>query len=44
MVKIKKYFFFQLLPFANFGIENLSSRYLENYYSFKLSQLTEDDE
>ena len=26
-------FFLELLPFAYFGIENLQSCYLENYYS-----------
>ena len=26
-------FFFELLPFADFGIENLKLRYLKNYYS-----------
>ena len=33
--KLKKYisYFFELLLFAIFGIENLSSRYLGNYYS-----------
>ena len=36
LVKIKKkviIFFFELLPFANLVIENLSSRYLEKYCS-----------
>ena len=30
---------FMLLPFAKLGIENLLSRYLENYHSFKFGQL-----
>ena len=27
------FYFFELLPFANFGIENLLLRYLKNFYS-----------
>ena len=34
--------FFELLPFAKFGIENLLSRYLKNYYSKKLQTWSTD--
>ena len=31
---LKVFYFFKLLPFANLGIENSLSRYLENYCYF----------